>query len=200
MKTQKSRKGKHVIGGLVGAFAVVALALLSSNSSMAATATTQTTLKIKTGALMFFKDTGTTMNSYFGATSPNSATAIDLGSYTGALTAISAASTGDHRFTLNDQEGKAFTVTLASSALTAWSESIAASNITYTGSTWNWTGKVLTATGTFATSLASAVTFVWRTTKGLSNFAQEITLKVTIPAAQAPEDYTGMLTFTITQP
>jgi len=38
------------------------------------------------------------------------------------------------------------------------------------------------------------------TTKGLSKASQEITLLVAIPAAQAPEDYTGTLTFTITQP
>ena len=41
------------------------------------------------------------------------------------------------------------------------------------------------------------VTFVSRTnTNGLSQFSQEITLKVAIPAAQKPGSYTGIITFT----
>jgi len=194
-------KTRNLISASIGAIAVMALAVMTASnySSAAGTATTPTTLKITTGALMFYKDTGADMNTYFGA-GPNTAEGIDIGTYTGSLDPISAASAADHRFTLNDQEGKAFTITLASSALTAGDLSIAASNVSYTGTTWNGTGKAMTATGVFNAWLDTSRTFVARTTKGLSKASQEITLLVAIPAAQAPEDYTGTLTFTITQP
>ena len=94
--------------------------------------------------------------------------------------------------------GKSFTVTLASSDLTATGGlSISSGLVTYTGTTRYGTGKALTATGTFNTALSSPVTFVARTNaSGISKFTQEITLKVAVPAAQGPESYTGLLTFT----
>lgn len=94
--------------------------------------------------------------------------------------------------------GEAFTITLQSSALTADGvTSIPASAISYEGTDWLGTGKALTATGTENTALDVPVTFVARDdSSGLSKFSQEITLKVQIPAAQAPASYTGQLIFT----
>ena len=70
--------------------------------------------------------------------------------------------------------------------------------IGYTGTTRFGTGKALTQAPTSAVDIGTApVTFVARTNaSGISKFAQEITLKVAIPAAQGPGAYTGLLTFT----
>jgi hypothetical protein len=56
----------------------------------------------------------------------------------------------------------------------------------------------LVAAPTSAVDIGTApVTFVSRTNaNGLSQFSQEITLKVAIPAAQKPGSYTGVITFT----
>jgi len=183
---------------LFATLAVIALALFTSNSSMAANTTTNTTLGIRTGVLSFYKDTTTAMDTYF-SHSGNQSASIDIGTYDASLAVISAASNSDHRFTISDLEGSSFTVTVQSSDLTAsGSLSIAANTVGYTGTTRYGTGKALTSAPTSAADIGTApVTFVARTNNsGVSKFAQEITLKVAIPAAQAPESYTGMLTFT----
>jgi len=94
--------------------------------------------------------------------------------------------------------GSSFVITLQSSALTASGvTSIPASAVTYTGTDWLGTGMALTATGSQNTPLNTPVTFVARANaSGLSLYSQEITLKVQVPAAQAPASYTGQLTFT----
>ncbi|MBU1758275.1 hypothetical protein KKG31_03840 [Patescibacteria group bacterium] len=179
---------------MVGAFVV----LSSNNQSFAANTNTNTKLGIRTGVLTFYKDTGTDMNTYF-SHSPNTSTEIDLGNYDPSLSAINAASSGNHRFTVSDLYGKSFTVTVQSSVLSASGvTSIPAANVGYTGTVRTGAGKALTAQPTGAVDIGTApVTFVARTNaSGISKYAQEITLKVTIPAAQAPENYTGMLTFT----
>ena len=74
---------------------------------------------------------------------------------------------------------------------------IQASATTYTGSDRLGTGSALTATGTQSTALDSPVTFVARANAlGLSDYAQEITLKVAVPGASPAGSYTGVLTFT----
>ncbi len=183
--------------GVFTTLIVAAFAVLNLGQSLAAT-TTNTTLAITAGQFTFYKDTGTDMNSYFPVPhSPNTADTIDIGSYAASISTISASSSGDHRFTVSDMLGSGFTVTLYSSDLTATNGTIAASNITYTGTDRYGTGKALTATGTFNTPLNSPVTFVSRTNNdGLSKYSQEITILVAVPAAQAPGSYTGVLTFT----
>jgi hypothetical protein len=57
------------------------------------------------------------MNTYFGH-APNASGSVDLGSYASSVSAVSAASAGDHRFTVTDLLGSSFTVTIQSSALT----------------------------------------------------------------------------------
>jgi len=137
------------------------------------------------------------MDSHF-SHAANQAEAIDIGSYDASLSTIDAASSGDHRFTISDMAGKSFTVSVQSSSLTAPDGTIPATAVGYTGTTWLGTGKTLTASPTSAADIGTApVTFVARTNNsGISKFSQEITLKVTIPAAQAPDAYTGLLTFT----
>jgi len=166
------------------------------NISMAQT-TTNTSLWITAGVLSFSKDLSSDMNSYFGG-SPNASASIDIGSYSASIAAISASSDGDHRFTVSDMLGESFTVTIQSSAMTATEGTIAASNIWYTGTDRLGTGVALTASPTSAVDIGTApVTFVARNnTDGLSLFAQEITLQVSVPAAQTPGSYTGLITFT----
>lgn len=173
------------------------LAMLLNDKSLAANTYTPTTLGIHTGTFLFFKDTGTDMNSYF-SHSPNADTEIDMGNYDASLSIINAASSGDHRFTVSDMIGNSFTVTVQTSDLTASGGLfIPAANIGYTGTVRTGTGKTLTAAPTGTADISSAVTFVARANNsGLSKYSQEITLLVNIPAAQAPENYTGTLTFT----
>ena len=156
-----------------------------------------TSLGISVGTFSFYKDTTTAMDSYFWH-SPNGSSGIDIWNYAASLNPIPATSSGDHRFTVSDILGTAFTVTLQSSDLTAsWVTAIPASAITYTWTDWLGTWEVLTATWTQNTSLDSAITFVARNNiLWLSQYSQEITLRVTIPAAQAPASYTGQLIFT----
>jgi hypothetical protein len=138
------------------------------------------------------------MDFYF-SHSPNSTTTIDIGTYDASLTPIAAASSGDHRFTVSDMAGKSFTVTVQSSALTASGvTAIPANTVGYTGTTRYGTGKALTSAPTGGADIGSSpVTFVARANNsGISKFSQEIALTVAIPAAQAPESYTGTLTFT----
>lgn len=173
------------------------LIMSSMNRSSAATSTTNTTLGITPGTFSFIKDVGATMDSYF-SHGPNAWTSIDIGTYAASVTTTSASSEGNHRFTVSDLLGNAFSVTLQSSALTiAWA-SIPASAIGYTGTAWLGTGQVLTAAPTSAVDIGTnPVTFVARNNAdGLSLFSQEITIKVAIPAAQKPGSYTGLLTFT----
>ena len=194
---------KHVkLLGVMITLIVAAFALLTIGQTNASNTNTNTTLGITSGVLSFYKDTGTTMDTYF-SHSPNTATTIDIGTYPASISAISAASSGDHRFTVSDLAGKSFTVTLQSSDLTALDYSgaqltIAKANIGYTGTARFGTGKALTASPTSAADIGTApVTFVARTNhSGISKFSQEITLKVAVPAAQAPGAYTGLLTFT----
>jgi hypothetical protein len=167
------------------------------DESSAATTTTNTTLWITAWTFSFTKDTTSAMDSYFSHW-PNAAAAISIWSYASSISAISANSSGDHRFTVSDMLGSSFTVTMQSSALTiAWG-SIPATNIWYTWTTRFGTWKALIAAPTSAVDIWTApVTFVSRTNNsGLSLFAQEITLKVAVPAAQAPGSYTGVITFT----
>lgn len=190
---------KHVkFIGVLSTLIIAAFAIVTIGNTNAATSNTNTTLGIRTGVFSFYKDTGATMDSYF-SHSANANADIDIGTYDASLAAISAASSGDHRFTVSDLYGKSFTVTLQSSALTASGGlSIAANLIGYTGTSRLGTGKALTAEPTSAADIGtSPVTFVARTNaSGISKYSQEITLKVAIPAAQAPESYTGLLTFT----
>jgi hypothetical protein len=171
-------------------------ALLYFGTSLAAT-NTNTTLGITVWSFSFFKDTSTDMNSYFSHTG-NQDASIDIWNYAASLSEIAASSSGDHRFTVSDMVGDSFTVTLQTSALTAsWVTDIPASAITYTGTDWLGTGKALTATWEQNTSLDNPITFVARADNSwLSKYSQEITIKVQIPAAQAPASYTGQLTFT----
>jgi hypothetical protein len=104
--------------GVLSTLIVAAVAILTLGQTNAANSTTNTTLGITQGTLSFFKDTGTTMDSYFSHSGNQSAT-IDIGTYGASLSAISAASSGDHRFTVSDLKGNSFTVTLQSSDLTA---------------------------------------------------------------------------------
>lgn len=165
--------------------------------SLAATTTTNTTLWITAGTFSFTKDTTAAMDSYFSHW-PNSNAAISIWSYISSISAISANSSGDHRFTVSDMVWNSFSITMQSSALTTWGLSIAAANIWYTWTTRFGTGKALIAAPTTAVDIWTApVTFVSRTNNsGLSLFSQEITLKVAVPAAQAPGAYTGVITFT----
>ena len=165
--------------------------------SFAANSSTNTTLGITVGTFSFSKDTWTSMNSYF-SHAANVWSNIDIGSYAASLEEISAASAGDHRFTVSDMLWSAFTITLQSSALTASGVTdIPATAVSYTGTDRLGTGKALTATWAPNTSLNTPVTFVARNDSSwLSKFSQEITLKVQIPAAQAPASYTGQLIFT----
>ncbi len=185
----------------IGVFAtliVAAFAILTIGNTNAATSNTNTTMKIKTGVLMFYKDTGTSMDTYFGH-SANTAEDISLGEYEATIDPFDAYSSGDHRFTVSDLAGKSFTVTLQSSALTASGGlSIPANLISYTGTNRLGTGKALTIAPNSAADIGTnPVTFVARTNNsGVSKFSQEITLKVAVPAAQGPEYYTGLLTFT----
>jgi len=137
------------------------------------------------------------MNSYF-THSGNQSDSIDIWSYAASLDEISASSAGEHRFTVSDMLWSAFTITIQSSALTASGVTdIPATAISYTGTDRLGTGKALTATWAPNTSLNNPVTFVARNNSSwLSKYSQEITLKVQIPAAQAPASYTGQLIFT----
>lgn len=164
---------------------------------LAAWANVGTTLGIAVGSFSFSKDTTTNMDSYF-SHSPNTSTGIDIWGYAASLSEIAAASSGNHRLTVSDLLGTAFIITLQSSALTASGVvPIPATAITYTGTNRLWTGEELTATGAQNMALDSAITFVARNNiLWLSQYSQEITLKVQIPAAQAPASYTGQLIFT----
>jgi len=194
---------KHLkLIGVLSTLIVAAFAILTIGNTNAATSNTNTTLGIRTWVLSFYKDTGTTMNSYF-SHSPSTATTIDIGTYDASLDAISAASSGYHRFTVSDLRGKSFTITVQSSALNGVDEdsqavTIAANTVSYTGTTRFGTGKALTSAPTSAADIGTApVTFVARAnSSGVSKFSQEITLKVAVPAAQTPAAYTGLLTFT----
>jgi hypothetical protein len=167
------------------------------NLTMAATTNTNTSLWITAGTLSFIKDVSSNMNSYF-SWSPNASTSIDIGSYSANINAISAASDDDHRFTISDMLGDSFTVTIQSSAMTATEGTIPASNVWYTGTNRLGTGAALTASPTSAVDIGTApVTFVARSnSNGLSLFSQEITLTVSVPGAQIPGSYTGLITFT----
>lgn len=198
--TNKNMKNVKIIG-VFSTLIVASAIMLNLGQSFAAT-TTNTTLGITAGILSFYKDTGSDMLSYFGHAG-NANDAIDIGTYGASLDAISAQSSGDHRFTVSDLKWTAFTITLQSSDLTALDVSgatltIPKAGIGYTGTARMGTGKALTAAPTNAADIGTApVTFVARSNHtGVSKFAQEITLKVAIPAAQTPGAYTGLLTFT----
>jgi hypothetical protein len=137
------------------------------------------------------------MDSYF-SHAPNIATSIDLGTHAASMTTSSVSSSTNHRFTVSDLLGAAFTVTIQSSALTVAGGSIPAANVGYDGTAWLGVGKALTAAPITAVDIGTApVTFVARNdATGLSQFSQEITLKVSVPAAQKPGSYAGVITFT----
>lgn len=190
------------LAGVVTTLIIAVVAVLNLGQSFAANTSTNTTLGITVGTLSFFKDTGATMDSYF-SHAASTATAMDIGTYAADISAISASSAGNHRFTVVDLKGSSFTITLQSSDLTAVTASGDALNIPkagigYTGTARFGTGKALVAAPTTAVDIGTApVTFVSRTNNlGVSKFSQEITLKVAVPAAQAPGAYTGLLTFT----
>lgn len=183
--------------GVLSTLIVAAAAVLTLGQTNAANTATNTTMAITAGTLTFYKDTGATMDTYF-SHAANTATTIDIGTYVASLDAISAASSGNHRFTVSDMLGSGFTITIQSSALTAPNGTITADKVSYTGTAWMGTGKALTASPTSAADIGtSPVTFVARNDNtGLSKYSQEITIKVAVPAAQAPGSYTGVLTFT----
>ncbi|MCX6824838.1 MAG: hypothetical protein NTY80_01320 [candidate division SR1 bacterium] len=189
-----------VIGFFV--MSIFSLSMLLYLGTSLADTITNTVLGVTVGTFTFSKDVGTSMSLYFiplnGHVTGNVSATVDIGNYGASLAEIAATSSGDHRFTVSDMLGNSFNVTLSSTALTASGGlSISGSAITYTGTVRVGTGSPLTATGSFNTSLATPVTFVARAnTSGLSVFSQEITLKVQIPAAQAPASYSGQLTFT----
>lgn len=194
---------KHLkIAGVLTTIAVAVIAILNLGQSFAANTSTNTTLGITVGTITFSKDTGDSMDTYF-SHAASAATTMDIGTYAADVVAISAASTGDHRFTVSDLKGSIFTITLQSSDLTAADVSgvqllIPKAGIGYTGTTRLGTGKALTAAPTGAVDIGTApVTFVSRTDNSwVSKFSQEITLNVAVPAAQGPGSYTGLLTFT----
>lgn len=171
--------------------------ITASEYSSAATTTTNTTLAITAGTFSFIKDLGTTMDSYFGH-SPSASAGIDIGTYGASLSTTNAASAGYHRFTVSDLLGSGFTVTIQSSDLTIAGATIPKAGIGYTGTAWFGTWQALTASPTSAVDIGtSPVTFVSRNnSNGLSQFSQEITIKVLIPGAQKPGSYTGLITFT----
>ncbi len=173
---------------LIGVFStliVAAFAVLNLGQSLAAT-TTNTTMAITPGVLTFYKD----------LTGGNSSSTIDIGTYSANINAFDAYSSGNHRFVVSDMLGSGFTITLASSDLTAPNGTIAKANISYTGTVRAWSGAAPTAAPTWA-NLGSSVTFVARANNsGLTLYSQDITIKVAVPAAQAPGSYTGLLTFT----
>jgi len=184
--TQNSLKSLKLITVL--SLAVLALCVIIDHWSAAST-NTPTTFGITTGVFTFSKNT----------TSGNASSTIDLGTATAALYAQTVYSSGDHQFDVSDMVGDPFTVTLQSSDLTASGNLlIPAASIGYTGTTWAGTGKVLTSAPTTASDIGtSPVTFVARTNNsGLSYRWQQITLILTVPAAQSPGSYTGTLTFT----
>jgi len=195
-------KMKHLkLIGVLSTLLIAAFAVINIGNTNAQT-NTDTNMRIKTGVLSFYKDTGTEMNAYF-AGGPNTAADISLGEHDASLDAFDAYSSGDHRFTVSDLRGKSFTVLLQSSALNGTDEdsqavSIPANTVSYTGTAWAGTGKALTAAPTGNADIGTTpVTFVARAnSSGVSKFSQEITLKVAVPAAQTPAYYTGLLTFT----
>lgn len=200
-----SNKSSLLTFCLITAGILSVVGMLFLGISFAANSTTNTTLGVTAWSFAFSKDVGASMSGYFTSAgyatriTGNTSASIDIGSYSASLAEIAAASSGDHRFTVSDMLGASFTVTIQSSALTASGViSIGSGAVTYSGSSaWVGTGKALTATGANNTSLATPVTFVSRTNNSwLSLFSQDITLKVQIPAAQAPASYTGQLTFT----
>lgn len=173
--------------GVLSTLIVAAFAILTLGQSFAAT-NTPTTLGITAGNFTFYKD----------ITGGNTSATIDLGTYPANMSAFDTYSSGNHRFVASDMLGSWFTVTIVSSALTATNGTIAATNVSYTGTARTGTGQALTAAPTSAADIGTApVTFVSRTNNnGLSVYSQDITLKVAVPAAQAPGAYTGQLTFT----
>lgn len=120
--------------GVLSTLIVAAFAVLNLGQSLAATTATNTTMAITAGSFTFYKDlTGDA--TYFGHTANSNAT-INIGTYEANLNPISAASAGDHRFTVSDMLGSGFVVQIQSSALTAPNGTIAASNVSYTGTNW----------------------------------------------------------------
>lgn len=195
MTSHPQKKHLAIVYNVIAIVAIVFGAIYVSYSSAV---TTDTTLWITAGVFSFSKDITIDMSSYFWHPA-NTSGSINIGSYAASATAISAQSSGDHRFTVSDLLWASFTVTLQSSTLTASGVAmpIPAANITYTGSERLGTGYALTATGTQDTALNAPVTFVARTNaSGLSLYAQEITLKVLVPGSSAAGSYTGVLTFT----
>ncbi len=187
--------------GVLSTLIVAAFAVLNLGQSLAATTATNTTLGITPGNLTFYKDIGTDMDSYF-SHSGNTNADIDIGTYGASLSPIAAQSSGDHRFTVSDLKGNAFVVTIQSSDLTAVDQSgaqlvIAKNLIGFTGTSRLGTGKAVTSNMDEANIGTSPLTFVQRAdNSGTSKYSKEITLKVAVPAAQAPGSYTGLLTFT----
>jgi len=83
---------KHVkLLGVLSTLIVAAVAILNLGQSFAASTATNTTLGIRTGVLSFYKDTGTSMDSYF-SHSPNATTTIDIGTYDASTSAQNAQS------------------------------------------------------------------------------------------------------------
>jgi len=156
-----------------------------------------TQFQIIPGSLTFYKDTTTTMDPYFGY-SADSWTGIDIGNHTPSLVPMQISSPSKQRFTVSDMAWNPFVITVQTSPLVSSWGMIPASAIGYTGTAWIGTWKILTAAPTNATDIGtSPITFVARQNEdGLSVFSQEIVLKVTVPAAQEPWTYAGILTFT----
>ena len=110
---------KHLkLAGVVTTLIVAAVAILNLGQTFATNVNTNTTLGITSGVFSFYKDTSTTMDSYF-SHSGNQSASIDIGTYAASLNAQNVQSSGDHRFTVSDLAGKSFTVTISSSDLTA---------------------------------------------------------------------------------
>ena len=169
----------------------------SKISTVAAQTTTDTSLWITAGTFRFYKDTGTDMNTYMGQAG-NEWTSIDIGTYEASLSAVSANSAENHRFTVADMKGDPFTVTIQSSDLTSWSgDTISRSNVWYAGGPRRGTGVALSAAPTWAADIGTApVTFVAKTERGVLMMAQDLEVVVNIPAFQAPGAYEGTITFT----
>lgn len=154
---------------LVAAFAIVTV---GNTNAQTTAATTPTTLGITPGVFSFYKDLTTDMSAYI-TTAPNTDATIDIGNYDSSLAPIAATSSGDHRFTVSDLKGDAFTITISSSKLSYGALDIPAKNIGYVGTAWLGTGKALTAEPTTAADIwTSPVTFVSRAdNSGVSKFS-----------------------------
>lgn len=174
-----------------------------------------TTLRITTWVFSFGKDTGGSMGYYFSGDPCNYwATMFTWNTWAGidfwttgiALVTQWMFSSGNHRFTASDMLWQSFRITIQSTALTGWlfglsTAVIPPANVTYTGTNWCGTGYVLTKTWAIGTNPSAALSSPYdmaarENNSWLSLWSQNITMKVSIPAAQWWWRYTWVLLFT----